>query len=318
MNFTREECIHRQRDALAQILRDPIEQVTNDCIPLWPHHDNLENILLVNFSRIPYCAGLYALDCAGRQITGIVRKDGILSDSIGRDRSQRPYMKHLVPAWGFLLSDIYISQHLQRPVFTALQLVRNGDRALGYLGADFALRDLPLTSECLYESNDWKIMTNTPGKDAGQQSPRAESSMDKNLDRILQVLEKLLAHHGVFQCQLHFASSQVIVWLCNDPYQYRILGHESLTDSDSFPSYPQQPYPAKAAIPQPSIKPILSRLKDLRLSKSCFYLRHASINVCNGMLNLSVSCDGAEYLFYTDFLQHPSEYWLAEMGIVET
>jgi hypothetical protein len=56
-------------------------------------------------------------------------------------------MKEAVPVWGFLLSDAYISLAKSRPSLTALQIVRaeNG-QPLGYLGADFDLRDLPVSS----------------------------------------------------------------------------------------------------------------------------------------------------------------------------
>lgn len=146
MNRKREDSIYRQREALTQILRDPLERVAHDCVPLWKTNHNLENILLINFSRIPYCAGIYALDTDGRQITENVCRNGIQSGHRGCDRSQRPYMKKVVPAWGFLLSDVYTSQAQQLPLFTAIHIVRNGSTVFGYLGADFDLRDLPLTS----------------------------------------------------------------------------------------------------------------------------------------------------------------------------
>ncbi|MEJ2391657.1 MAG: hypothetical protein P8019_09700 [Gammaproteobacteria bacterium] len=84
MSLTREESIRRQQDALAQILRNPIEQIANDSIALWQQQQYLENILLVNFSRIPYCAGLYALNNEGRQITEYVTRNGIVDVSIGK------------------------------------------------------------------------------------------------------------------------------------------------------------------------------------------------------------------------------------------
>lgn len=311
MSLTREDSIHRQRDALAQILRDPIEQVTSDCIPLWDQRKNLENILLVNFSRIPYCAGLYALASNGRQTTDIVSRSGILPGYIGRDRSQRPYMKKLVPAYGFLLSDAYISQYQQRPLLTAVQVVRCNDKMLGYICADFDLRDLPLTSECFQENVHFADMTAVSAIAAPPaDSSRIESPMDKNLDKNLQILEELMTHHGVFQCHLHFASSQVTIWHGADPFQYRILGQEELALADILPDYPHENYPSKANIPQRLIKPILVRLRNLRLTNETIYLRHASINIFNGMINLSFSCDGSQYLKYQEFLQKNNQDWL--------
>lgn len=147
MNLTRDESIRQQQDALAQILHEPIAQIANDSIALWSRHSCLENILLVYFSRIPYCAGLYALDTAGKQITEYVTRDGAAIGTIGCNHTDQPYMRKLKPAQRFLLSDIYFNQRQHFLSFTAIQIVSDNDDVLGYIGADFDLRDLPLTSE---------------------------------------------------------------------------------------------------------------------------------------------------------------------------
>ncbi|HWS02320.1 MAG TPA: hypothetical protein VN448_02870, partial [Gammaproteobacteria bacterium] len=46
---------------------------------------------------------------------------------------ERPYMQEKMPAWGFLLSDAYISLEAQRPSLTALQIIESEAGTLGYL-----------------------------------------------------------------------------------------------------------------------------------------------------------------------------------------
>ena len=56
--------------------------------------------------------------------------------------------------------------------------------------------------------------------------------MDRNMAVALSILDELLTEQGVFQCQIHFSSSQATIWMIDDPLRYRILDHEVLTDPD--------------------------------------------------------------------------------------
>ena len=58
--------------------------------------------------------------------------------------------------------------------------------ALGYLGADFDLRDLPVTSKLYEEPGAWRQVKGDPAiRGALFQQSRIESPMDRNLDRAL-------------------------------------------------------------------------------------------------------------------------------------
>ena len=140
----------RQREQLAYKLREPLTRLGEQCTPAWGDRVRPDDLLLHGLADVPYCDCLYALGTDGVQISDNISSEGIVSGHYARDRSQRPYMKEQVPASGFLLSDAYISLLTQRPALTALQVVRSEHRMLGYIGADFDLRDLPVTSE-LYE-----------------------------------------------------------------------------------------------------------------------------------------------------------------------
>jgi hypothetical protein len=145
--------------------------------------------------------GLYCLDQNGLQISDNVIQNGFAPEHFGPDRSQRPYMQEVMPEWGFLLSDAYIGLVNHRPSLTALQVVSN---AAGHLGADFDLRDLPVTSELYIEPGNWRQVKGDPAI-RGQrfQQCRVESPMDRILNSALVILEELLTQRDVFQCQIH-------------------------------------------------------------------------------------------------------------------
>jgi hypothetical protein len=140
------DSICRQREELARMLREPLAQLAGQCVPLWGDRERLNAVLLDGFSGIPYCTYLYAVGTDGVQISDNVSKAGFMPEYCHRNRSERPYMKEAMPAWGFLLSDAYISLAAQRPSLTALQVVASDAGTLGYLGADFDLLSLPVTS----------------------------------------------------------------------------------------------------------------------------------------------------------------------------
>jgi hypothetical protein len=310
MKTSWKDSIYLQREELARILREPMGQLAERCAPAWGDCAALDAILVANFSSIAHCSYLYCMGTDGIQISNNVGQQGIVPGHLGRDRSQRPYMKEAVPAWGFLLSDAHISLLEHRPSLTALQVVSRDSRTLGYLAADFDLRNLPVTAELYDEPGYWRQVKGDPAiRSTVFQQHRVESPMDRNMDQALSILEELLTQCGVFQCQIHFSSSQATIWTVDDPFRYRILDHEALSDPDICLIYPKRDYPADAAIPQNDIKLILNALKSLRLTDSTFYLRMASINNFNGMVSVTFSCDGSHYMPHVEFLMKGNSFW---------
>jgi len=68
-------------------------------------------------------------------------------------------------------------------------------------------------------------------------------------------------------------------------------------------------YPADALTPQHAIRPILDGLRALRFMDETFYLRAGSINIFNGMISLTFSCDGSHYMSYVEFLLKDTSFW---------
>ena len=304
------DSIYLQREELAQILREPLGQLAERCTPAWGNCEALDAILVEHFSSIPHCSFLYCMRSDGIQISNNIGQKGIVHGYLGRDRSQRPYMKEAVPVWGFLLSDAYISLSEHRPSLTALQVVCRDSQTVGYLGADFDLRNLPVTSELYEEPGYWRQVKGDPAiRGTVFQQCRVESRMDGNIEQALSILEELLTQCGVFQCQIHFSSSQATIWTVDDPFRYRILDHEALSDPDICLIYPTRDYPPDAVIPQKDIKRILNTLQSLRLADPTFYLRTASINIFNGMVSVTFSCDGSHYMSHVEFLMKGNAFW---------
>jgi len=304
------DSIYLQREDLARQLQEPLANLAAKCGPAWGSRERLDAILTEGFASVPYCAFVYCVNTDGIQISDNVGEAGIAPEHFGRDRSHRPYMKEAVPSWGFLLSDAYISLLGNRPSLTALQIVRTNGGTVGYLGADFDLRDLPVTSELYDEPGYWRQVKGDPAiRGTVFQQCRVESPLDRNMERAMSILEELLTQRGVFQCQIHFSSSQAMIWTVDDPFRYRMLDHEALSDPDICLVYPPRPYPLDAAIPQADIKRILNIMQSLRLADPNIYLRTGTINLFNGMISLTFSCDGSHYMHYVEFLMKDTSFW---------
>ena len=304
------DCIHQQREELARMLREPLGQLSERLAPVWGDRDALDAVLSENISGIPHCSVLYCLDMDGVQLCNNVCPTGIVPGFLGSDRSQRPYMQEAVPDWGFLLSDAYIGQSEHHPSLTALQVVCQDSRTLGYLGANFDLRNLPVTAELYEEPDDWRQVKGDPAiRGTVFQQTRVASRMDGKLEQALSILEELLTERGVFQCQIHFSSSLATIWTRDDPLRYRMLDHEALSDPDFCLVYPPHPYPPDATIAPDEVGRILATLQVLRLTDPTIYLRVASINIFNGMVSATFSCDGSHYMPHSEFLAKDTSFW---------
>ena len=302
--------IHQQRSELAHILHEPLALLAQACALAGSEREQLNRALLEGFRNIPYCTSLYVMDTHGQQISDNIGAAGVVSGHFGRDRSQRPYMREAVPPWGFLLSDAYISLLGERPSLTALHFIWRDGQVQGYLGADFDLRDLPASPAGSTEPQGWRQIRGDPSiRETVFLQSRVESPMDRHIAQALSILEELATERGMFQTVIHFSSSRATAWFLTDPYRYRIIDHEALADPDICLAWPRQPYPADALIPQGRIRAILAGMRELRLADQNIYLRSASMNIFNGMISLTFSCDGSHYMGWDEFLNREGAFW---------
>jgi hypothetical protein len=304
------DSIYQQREQLGRLLHEPLAQLAAQCAPVWGDREGLNAVLLAGFNSIPHCKFLYCLGTDGVQICDNVDVNGLLEGHYGRDRSQRPYMEEAVPVWGFLLSDAYISLLNKRPSLTALQVVRRDGQVVGYLGADFDLRNLPANVGRYEEPSAWRQIKGDPSiRGNVMLQCRVDSPMDQTLDQSMSILEELMTERGVFQAVIHFSSSRATVWTLDDPYRYRILDQDALADPDICLVYPAIDYPGDALVSKADVPRILDTLKALRMADENIYLRMASINLFNGMISLTFSCDGSHYMRWDEFLGKNLGFW---------
>jgi hypothetical protein len=133
--------------------------------------------------------------------------------------------------------------------------------------------------------------------------------MDKKIDVACAIIEALITECGMFQTVIHFSSSRATAWFMSDPYRYRMLDSEALSHPDVCLLYPVRDYPEDALIPPERIASIMRAMKKLRLTDETFYLRSASINIFNGMISLTFSCDGSHYMSWQEFLDKDETFW---------
>ena len=308
---TWKDSIFRQREELARMLKEPLVLLSKKCVSAWGHRDRQNKELQQGFSGIPYCCCLYIINTEGVQLSDNIVDSKMMSGNYERNHSECPYMKEVMPAWGFLLSDAYISKDTHRPSLTALQIiVSDAGTQLGYLAAEFDLRRLPVTSALYIEPVKWRQIKGDPSiRGALFRQSRVESLMDLSIENAMSITEELLTQCGVFQCQIHFSSSQITIWRIDDPLRYRILDHEILGDTDICLLFSSQSYPVNAEIPQNDIHRVLDEMRTLRMIDTNIYLRMASINIFNGMVSLTFSCDGSHYMHYDEFLNKGIGFW---------
>jgi hypothetical protein len=312
MNENLQESIVRQRRILKDWLAAPLIRISEDCRQLWPDRQALEARLLEGLTELPYCKYLYLLDEQAQQITANASRTGLLEEHYGRDRGERPYLGMALAGAPFSLSDAYISRNARRPTLTAVQIIRaDNGRLLGYLGADFDLRELPATHALSTQPSQWMQLKGDPAIRSGLfHQARATSPMDERIDLVLDLLAELITINGIFHAKLHFSSSRATLWSMDDPYRFRIHNIEELSNPDLCLAYPRRDYPADAQIPQDAVIRILRCFRDLRFMDETIYLRSGMLNIFNGFVGLTFSCDGSHYMPWDEFLDKNLGFWL--------
>lgn len=306
------DAVARQRILLRGLLSSPMERLSKRCSEVWPDKGRLEQCLEEGLEWFPSCKYLFVLDDKAQQITDNISATGPLPEHMGRDRSERPYLQDSLAGDVFALSDAYISRNARRPSLTAVQHITDAQGALlGYLGADFDLRELPLTRELYKQPEQWVQMKGDPAIRGGLFSQqRVESPMDKRIDEVLDLLINLIEEHGVFHGKLHFSSSRATLWFIDDPLRYRILDIEDLSDPGIAMTYPNRPYPEDADIPLDKVREVFRTFRALRFMDETIYLRAGSLNIYNGMVGLNFSCDGSHYMPWDQLLEKNLSFWL--------
>lgn len=308
--------IRAQREALTAILGEQMFNLAARCAPLLDNKKGLQALLSEALPQFPYCKHLYVLDANGVQITDNIIADGEDAAHFGRDRMDRPYMVGIIGSTDFKLSDAYISRNKKRPSLTAVQVIRSEQgKRVGFLGADFDLRELPGIKERYREPDNWRQVKGDPAiRSVVFNQQRSESVMDRHLDEVLPIMTELMTEHGVFHGKLHFSSSRATVWMVDDPFSYRILNIDEIMDPEICLAYPRHPYHERAIVPEDMVMSVFEIFRELRFADENIYLRAGSLNVINGMVGLNFSCDGSHYMRFDEFLNKSIDFWFGTLS----
>jgi len=320
MDSTVKQSVKEQRELLTGLLGGKLSHFAEELSPLLEGADLLNDHLVKAISDLPYCKYIYVLDASAKQLSATVSHNTIKLEDTGRDRSLRPYMKNMfTPRHGvdFELSSAYISSNKKRPSITGVQLIRGTDNErLGFLGVDYDLRELPRTDKIYDEPREWRQIKGDPAIRGGLFSQqRSESQMDRKLDDIMSILEELMLENGVYHYQIHYSSSRVTIWHVDDPYSYRILTMDELSDSEICLAYPKRDYFERNIVPREDIIKVFKQFSALRFADETVYLRSGSLNLVNGFVGLNFSCDGTHYLPFDDFLIRGLDFWFGSSSL---
>ncbi len=304
--------VARQREELKVLLNESMFKLAQKCALLIHEKSALDGLLISHISKSKFIKYLWVLDRTAHQLTATVSKKGLKEEPRGRDRAARHYMQAALNGEQFYLSDAYISRNRKRPSLTAVQTILDEDgRTIGFLGADYDLRELPHTARLNLNKKGWQQMKGDPAIRQGLfAQQRVVSAMDEKIDDILCLMEELIIAHGVFHAKLHFSSSRATLWLVDNPYEYQILDITELTDSSLSLAFPQRDYFERAKVPVEKINEVFSQFKTLRFADENIYLRSASLNIVNEKVGLNFSCDGSHYMSYDEFLKKGNSFWL--------
>lgn len=305
-----QQVISTKKAALAGAIETPLEVIANGLAGLWLDTEAQNKLLAAQKKTVPYCHLLYVIDVNGRQLSANISHTGIDDTWQGQDLSQRPFFNTSLPYRGMILSKAYLSDHSLQSTITALHAISDGDRLLGFLAADFNISDLPADKLCAVQSNKWQQFRGDPAvRSTLFMQERVPSLMDQHLNEVNILLDNLITHHGIFHCKLHYSSGRCSLWLYDDPYHYRIHSVEEIVNPEICLAYPQTDYPANALVPPEQVLIVLQQMKNLRFADETVYLRSGSLNIMNGMVGLTFSCDGSHYISVEEFLGKSEGFW---------
>lgn len=304
--------IFLRKAALAERLERPMSELAGHCALVWNEPERLDRLLADTLPLVPDCRMLYALNNAGVQVSANISPEGADSSRRGQDLSARPYLAGALPYRGFGLSRPYSSRNGISPCVTALQAIHSPTGPLGFVAADFDVKDLPPAPVTAALHNDWHQYRGDPAiRETVFQQRRVPSAMDEHLDTVVTLFDLLIREHGVFHSKMHLSSSRAVLWLHDDPYHYRLHTLAELIDPMMCLPYPKQPYPEEATLAPELVRPVLEQFKALRRADETIYLRSASLNIMNGLVRLTFSCDGSHYLPAEEFLRREVSFWFS-------
>lgn len=133
---------------------------------------------------------------------------------------------------------------------------------------------------------------------------RVQSYFDPHLDRVHEIVKTLLLHKGVFNIRIHYSSSQLTCWFCDDVYRNRVYVREEVLDPEFLEQFRHQSVAhLRPVVDADEITRVLAEFQRLRLTDEQIYLRIGSLNQINGRIGMTFSCDGSHYIDHRTFFE---------------
>jgi hypothetical protein len=298
------ELVEKQKEFLNYQLETGFRQLAEHCSLFIKDKDELNRILLSYMQKCTYANLVYIIDVSGVQISANVSQDSVLEKYYRQDLSSRPFFNNVNINNKFYLSDTYISGVTLKPCISAVHAINHGDKMVGLLVLDLDLEKLQLPDQN-FSLIEWRQIKGDPEIRSNLfKQTRVQSSIDQSIDTVHAIASELMCELGVFHIKIHYASSRATIWTHDDPYNYRVHLLDELFNPNIYMLYPKKNYPATAKVSKPLVKQVLDNFKYLRFMDSNLYLKTGSINIMNGMVGITFSCDGNHYLTATDFLSN--------------
>ncbi|MEN8131972.1 MAG: hypothetical protein ABFS45_17675 [Pseudomonadota bacterium] len=304
------QSIQQQRQFVENTLLQSMGELSRRCARVWLSDEQLNAVLQDGFAEITLCDLMYAIDTNGYQRSANIACSGADPSFMRQNLSERPYLITALPATGMVLSGVYQNRLTARPCITALQSVGNANGPLGYIAVDFELRHLPSRVVPEPDSSEWRQIRGDPAiRGALFTQQHVVSPLDQHLEGLLPIVEELICERGIFHIKIHYSSSRATLWRIGKPFHYRVHVLDEILNPSVCLAYPTALYPDDAVVPSERVRSILDRFTMLRFIDKTIYLRAASLNVINGMIGLTFSCDGTHYMSFDEFLDKGVEFW---------
>ncbi|ALE52763.1 hypothetical protein SP60_05825 [Candidatus Thioglobus autotrophicus] len=299
------ELITRQKDFLSDQLGEGLMQLAqacDNCLEDTPSFEKLNTLLHAYMQQHQYTNLVYVIDSFGVQLSANITREGINTDFQGQDLSSRPFFNAIDDEHPIYISDAYISTATLKPCISVVHTICHKNEIIGMLVFDLDLEKLPLLKQ-EFALDNWRQIKGDPEIRSNLfNQTRACSAMDQSIDMVHNIAIELLCELGVFHLKLHYASSRATIWPFDDPYNYHIHVLDEIISPNILLLYPKKTYPQQAKVTPAQVREVLDKFKYMRFMDENLYLKTGSLNIMNGMIGLSFSCDGNHYLSVEEFL----------------
>ncbi|MDH5656643.1 MAG: hypothetical protein OEZ34_12090 [Spirochaetia bacterium] len=305
-----EDIIQEKRVRLKKRIAPICKDVAEHCARAWPDQKKLKHELERGLRKLPLCTFISAVNLNYEMTGPIFQRSKEKNEKYKLIPPEQNLFLKIDSSEDFSISDVYVNHITNNPSLAVQQSIYKKKEKIGYLLILYELKNLKLSGKAEEDSFEHVQIKGDPAIRATVfEQQKAMSQLDEHIDDVLIIMNELICYHGVFHSKIHFSSSRATLWLMEDPYVYKIHMVNEIMDPAIALAYPKRPYPKRSVVKPDDIMKVLKLFKELRNADETIYLRSGSINIINGMLGLTFSCDGSHYMSVENFLSRGLDFW---------